>query len=233
MKIRVVDFETTGIPTPDDPHAIVEIGWCDVTTDPLSVERSHHSTLVNPGRPIPPEAAAVHHIRGSYIRQAPDAATALATFRADSIHDNVSLLAAHNSRFDQKFYPTPLPWIDTYRCALRVWPDAPRHGNQVLRYWLEFDDLPSFDSTKAEASHRAGPDAYVTAHLLRELLEICSVEQLMSWSNEPALLPRCSFGKHRGSAWSDVPRDYLRWILEKSDIDDEDVIHTARHYLAA
>lgn len=26
ITIRVIDFETTGIPTKDDPHAIVEIG---------------------------------------------------------------------------------------------------------------------------------------------------------------------------------------------------------------
>jgi exodeoxyribonuclease X len=27
-------------------------------------------------------------------------------------------------------------WVCTYKCALRIWPDLPSHGNQALRYHL-------------------------------------------------------------------------------------------------
>ena len=117
------------------------------------------------------------------------------------------------------------PWICTYRCALRVWPDAPNHQNNTLRYWLK---LPA-DRRRAEPTHRAGPDAYVTAYLLKALLNSASVEQLIHWSAEPALLARCTFGKHRNTLWRDVPSDYLRWAAGQQM--DEDVAHTVRHEL--
>lgn len=41
----------------------------------------------------------------------------------------------------------------------------------------------------------------------------------------------CKFGKHKGTLWSQVPRDYLDWVVNKSDFTDEDVLYTARHYL--
>jgi exodeoxyribonuclease X len=53
----------------------------------------------------------------------------------------------------------------------------------------------------------------------------------MRWTNEPVLLPNVTFGKHRGQAWTDVPVDYLQWILRQQDM-NENVVHTARHHLA-
>jgi exodeoxyribonuclease X len=53
----------------------------------------------------------------------------------------------------------------------------------------------------------------------------------MRWTNEPVLLPKVTFGKHRGQAWTDVPVDYLQWILRQQDM-NENVVHTARHHLA-
>ncbi len=43
--------------------------------------------------------------------------------------------------------------------AMHVWPDAPRHSNQVLRYWRNL----VLDNALAMLPHRAGPDAWVTA----------------------------------------------------------------------
>jgi hypothetical protein len=49
-------------------------------------------------------------------------------------------------------------------------------------------------------------------------------------TNEPVLLPKVTFGKYRGQNWTDVPPDYLQWILRQQDM-NEDVVHTARHHL--
>jgi exodeoxyribonuclease X len=73
------------------------------------------------------------------------------------------------------------------------------------------------------------PDAYVTAHILLELLHVATLEELVAWTTQPVLLPRVTFGKHRGGAWNEVPADYLGWIVEKSDL-SEDVKFTAEHY---
>lgn len=242
--IRVIDFETTGIPGDgndgphDGPHRIVEIGWCDLingddwaeVSDPKSVE-------CHPGRLIPPEASAVHHFILEELDGVVHYDVALEELESDTKRQGFAILASHNNRFDRQFWdPAGFSWIDTYRCALKVWPQAPRHGNQVLRYWLGLDvggGVADFDGSEALVSHRASADAYVTAHLLANMLADFEVEQLVEWSTQPALLPRCNFGKHRGTPWKDVPRDYLDWIVRKSGMDDEDVLHTARHYLTS
>ena len=51
---------------------------------------------------------------------------------------------------------------------------------------------------KGLPAHRAGPDAYVTAHHLRDMLNEATVEQLLEWSREPGLLPRVPAGPARG-----------------------------------
>lgn len=219
MLIRVIDFETTGLP-PD--AAICEIGWCDlaVGNGPTQLGATQ-TTLINPGRPIPIEAMAVHHIRDKDVAGAPTPTDGI-----KQIIGGVDVFAAHNAAFERAFFTGgETPWICTYRCGLRAWPESPSHSNQALRYFLglELDD-------RAMPPHRAGPDAYVTAHILRGLLGLQPIEQLITWTSEPALLIKCGFGKHRGQKWADVPADYLEWLLRQRDM-GEDIHHTARHHL--
>jgi exodeoxyribonuclease X len=110
-----------------------------------------------------------------------------------------------------------LPWICTLKVALRVWPDAPGHSNQILRYWRGL----TLDAALAMPPHRAAPDACVTAHLLVELLKEVSVEQMIAWTAGPKLLPKVPFGKHRNSSWSTVPGDYLQWMVGQSEMDPD------------
>lgn len=71
---------------------------------------------------------------------------------------------------------------------------------------------------------RAGPDAWVTAHLLLELLRITTVEQMIAWSDQPRPMPTLPFGKHRGATWSEVPADYLQWMVGQ-DMDPDVLWH--------
>lgn len=224
MRIRVTDLETTGIEPTD---AVVEIAAWDVVVDGgrASIEE-WGDVLVNPGRPIPPEVSAIHHLVDEDVagRMKFDDAVRPAMIGADAF-------CAHNAKFERQWITKDLtgdrPWICTLRCAYRVWPDAPSHSNQALRYWLAPAGL---DREIAAVAHRAGPDAYVTAFTLRELLKKATVSDLIEWSSQPAILPRVQFGKHRGMKWTDVPVDYLSWILRQADM-DEDVKHTARHWM--
>lgn len=220
MLIRVIDFETTGMP-PD--AAVCEVGWCDLIVGDGPTQMGQvHSFLVNPGRPMPIEAMAVHHIQDRDLAGAPDPSAAFS-----KLMDGADIFAAHNAAFEQAFFAGgERPWICTYRCGLRAWPESPSHSNQALRYFLTL----VLDAEKAMPPHRAGPDAFVTAHILRSLLGVRPVADLVAWTKEPALLIRCGFGKHRGQKWSDVPTDYLDWLLRQRDM-GEDIHHTARHHL--
>jgi exodeoxyribonuclease X len=173
----------------------------------------------------------VHHISDEDVAKAKSWDAVCSTFFDRENFSDIVAFAAHNAAFDQQWLPPDLlgnlPLICTYKAALHIWPDAPRHTNQVLRYWLNLD----MDRSLADRAHRAMPDAYVTAHLLREILKHATMEELIRWTNQPALLPKVTFGKYRGQTWTDVPPDYLQWILRQQDM-NEDVVHTARHYLA-
>lgn len=227
MIIRIIDVETTGIPSETEAHALVEIGTCDLVQSPSGWRVSSPvARLVNPGRKIPIEAMAVHHIRDADVADAPDPGSVLLT-----LADDATYLCAHNIDFERKFYTGgEMQWICTFKSALRVWPDAPSHSNQVLRYFLDIDAHDDFDPVLATPPHRAGPDAYVSAFILRELIDQTPIDDLVRWSSGPALLAKVGFGKHRGKRWSEVPHDYLEWVL-KSDMDDRDVRATAKHYL--
>ena len=234
MLVRIVDFESTGIPTEEDRHAVCEVGWADLWIGadgaPLTISEAG-SRLCNPGRPMPVEALAVHHISDAMIAVGGEAGTKAEppelAFRR-LMEDRPAIFAAHAADFEREFFGGGgARWICTYKAALRVWPDAPGHSNQLLRYWLGLD----LDARWAMPPHRAGPDAFVTASILIELLKAgTSIDDMVRWSSGPALLPRINFGKHKGAKWEDVPSDYLRWIVSKSDL-DRDTVANAKHHL--
>lgn len=233
MLIRIVDLETTGLAPPD--AAPCEIGWQDIAETRGGVwsldEIGAGEMLCNPSRPIPPELSAIHHIVDEDVAEAVFWPAALARVaQRDSEMFSPAIFAAHSAKFERQWLTDEVtggkPWICTYKCALRLWPDAPSHSNQALRYWLKPEGL---DRAVAALSHRAFPDAYVTAFVLLEQLKLATIGQLLEWSGKPGLLTKVRFGKHEGKRWSEVPSDYLDWCL-RQDM-DEDVLFTARHQL--
>jgi exodeoxyribonuclease X len=152
--------------------------------------------------------------------------------------------AAHNVDFEKQLIGTGFipgtedvrPWICSYKIALRLWPEAPGHKLMELRYFLDLDSSDDFDPKLAMPAHRAAADAYVGCHLLRRILieaaeQQLDIDRLVKWSAGPALLYMCYLKKHKGVPWKDVPKDYLDWIVNKSDITDRDVRATAKYWL--
>lgn len=218
MIIRSIDFETTGFITDAEPdHKIIEIGWADVND--LAVIQDGGSVLCNPGRPISHEAMAVHHITDAMVSDA---------------HGEISILGtptyfcAHVADHELKYFKPEVPIICTYKAALRLWPDAPAHNLQFLRYHLALE----VDPERVSPPHRAGPDAYLGAVLMLRILKDgrATIDEMVRWSGGPALLPKVNFGKHKGKKWEELPTDYLEWIIYKSDM-DRDIIANAKHHL--
>jgi len=214
--LRVLDFETTAL-KPDD-GCVIEVGFSDYDVETKAI--SDPVSWLCYTDTIPPENRAVHHITLAEIA----AATGLPFGDADRGHifdDRPSALVAHNADFEAAFLnDNRSPWICTYKSALRIWPDAPSHANASLAYWLEDQGLITFDHAKTIPTHRAGPDAYVTAHILKALFEAGATgRDMVAWTKLPALMPRVTFGKHKGE-WKDVPGSYLAWIIG-SDMSDD------------
>lgn len=152
----LIDVETTGFSPAHD--RIVEIACAAIDGD-----RVTHcwSTLVRPGIRIPRCATAVHGITNRMVRRAPRLPWALAQARRFC---DGRIVATHNARFDLSFVGMGLcaEALCTLRLSRVLFPDAPNHKNQTLRYYLGIDDAIEEPLT----AHRALGDALVSAHVL-------------------------------------------------------------------
>lgn len=216
-RIRIIDLETGGTGADD----VCEIGWQDLRQGNDGVWRldeERGALLVNPGRPMSPDTVAIHHILDAHVADAPywkDIAP-----RVLRPAGGVAALGAHRAAFEQRYcrpkHTGGAAWICTWKCALRVWPHLPRFSNQMLRYLRKPEGLVHEQGLPA---HRAGPDAYVTAHHLRDMLNEASLEQLLAWSRDPGLLPRVPAGAMRGHSWAELADDALRTFAAERDPD--------------
>jgi exodeoxyribonuclease X len=206
--VRVVDFETTGL----DPASsdVIEVGWCDVYED-CRIE-GPYSLLVKTDRPIEIEARAAHHIGPEDLTKGVSGSL----WKPYLCYNEPIAFIAHNSKFEASFWPeAPAPWICTCKSAMRLFPEAPRFTNSVLRYYLDLGHDPVFNRALAMPPHRAGPDAYVTAHIFVRMYRLeGSLQRMFQWTVEPEMPPRIMFGMHFGKPWSQVPQDYLDWMLK-------------------
>lgn len=234
----VLDTETTGVSHEED--AVVELA---AVVTSASETIGWGSSLVNPGRPIRPEASAVHHLTEEHVADAPAIDEAIDLAMSAAVRDAetpVVAYVAHNAPFDRGFLDKhlggPLPWLDTYRMARRYLTDLPNHANQYLRYALRLD---LGDNVAQIRAHRALGDTIVTAALFRYLVagpaqadfEAMGAEAFAAHVDSPMLLKTVGFGKHFGQPWAMVPRDYLAWLLRNLTDKDQDTMFTIRHYL--
>jgi len=224
--IRVVDTETTGL---DDPAEMVEIGWTDVhitASGQIVIDQDGpRSCLVSPGIAITFGAMATHHITENMVRGGVSPAEA-----RSMVARGADIFCAHNASFDARFVRDHgLPWICTFKAARTLWPNLQSYSNGSIRY--ERGLCPH--DARALPSHRAGPDTWVTAHILADLLAEVSVDRLIEIAENPVLQRTIDFGEHAGKLWSEVPETYLHWMLHKSNMPTdpkrEDEVFTARH----
>lgn len=216
--IRVYDTETQGF---EPEHLVCELGWCDVVHDGEGWRIGDHGSSLQRVDEMPPQARAVHHISAAETQAFPPFDPEAMWAKAKV--DGVNVVAAHFWTFDSmRFGEAQLPAICTMKAARRVWPTAPAHGNGVLRYWLEDQGAISPDPALTLPPHRAGPDAYVTAHVLLALLTEATAAQMVAWTKQPLVFHVWGFGKHKGKAFADTPADYLDWVANKPNELDAD-----------
>ena len=213
----VLDTETTGLDPAVDK--VVDISLVEVSRHGI---QPLYSTLINPERDIPPTASAVHHITQRDVLGKP-------TF--DEVwpiimgHLDGAVIVAHNAQFDRSMIPeTGRPWICSYRLARHLWSDAPGHGNQVLRYWLDLQ-------VDAQAAHSAAGDTLVTAnvfwrelaHYRKHVAKTREVSDLIEYAASPISVTVMPFGKHKGLRMDEVPLSYFEWALRNMTELDSDL----------
>lgn len=240
--VRILDVEATGFTAPE--HQPCEIGFCDIlaTRTDLAGEPTGweviggYGVLVDPGRPIPPEASAVHKIVDEDVAGALpwDLASIPICTQAFREGAEIIALAAHSAKTERQWIDDNLaggrPWIDSYKTALRLVAESPVHSVQGLRFYMR---PLGIERAVADIAHRAFNDAYVAAFILRDMLNdnaAATIEQMVAWSSEPALQVWCHIGQEwRGHRWTEVDSGFLHWIADRDF--NEDVLFTVKHEL--
>lgn len=160
--LLALDTETTGM-SPADGHRLVEVARVAITGGTLG---ESWSSLVQPGRPIPPDASRVHGITDAMVAAAPAAPAVGGELRAACAD---LPLVFHNAPFDLPFLialfreaaapPLLNPIVDTLGLARGLFGT----GSNSLSALAQRLGLP------AESAHRALSDARTTARLFVEL----------------------------------------------------------------
>ena len=212
-KFLFLDTETTGVGEDD---RLFEVAY-------IAGERQHEALFMPANGPlIPLGAQAVTDVTNDMIvgkplfKDSPEYAE-LETLLQDHI------LVAHNARFDVDMLEREglkVPrFIDTLKLAYRL-PKAEELENFKLNYIRHWYQIPN----SGGALHRALCDTEYLKAIFYKIIEDMPLteEEMIKITQEPPRPPKCTVGqKHKGKLWKDVPKDYLDWIVNKSDMDTE------------
>ncbi|OTG71579.1 DNA polymerase III subunit epsilon [Acinetobacter sp. ANC 4169] len=217
MQAIILDTEThtlNGQPI-EIAYAPIEIHDSKLTLDKTKI----FDQLYSVDEPISFAAMAVHHILESELVGQPH----YSTF---SLPQETTYIIGHNIDYDIRAIEkcgvdtSNIKAICTLALARLVWPDAEAHNISALIYMISKGSEKAREMIKK--AHRADMDIILTANILmHEIhhLNIQSIEELYNKS-EDARIPRSiNFGKHRGTAITDLPADYMQWLLRQEDLD--------------
>ena len=217
MREIAFDTETTGL-SPNDGHRLVEIGCVELFNRCETGEHFH--TYINPDRPMPSEAEAIHGLSSHFLSDKPrfhQVAPDFIAFIGDSP------LVAHNANFDFGFVNAELAacghdpiclsrMIDTLTMARTRHPGA-KHSLDALctRYGVD---------RSSRIKHGALLDAQLLAQVYVELAggRQIGLSLAVEASGEPATL--ASFALTRGAR-------PMRPIRPHSASDEELLAHAA------
>ena len=164
----VVDTETTGLQLSQGDKVISITG--------IRIRRGRvqnvdiFNTLVNPGRPIPPESVEIHHIDEQMVADAPSMNEVYPQFVE---YVGNSILVAHNAAFDKKCLdlaaaeaglpPIDNPILDTLFLSYALHQEIEGHSLEAIAARM---GIP------VEGRHTSLGDARATAHIFLGLLAL-------------------------------------------------------------
>lgn len=209
------DTETTGL---GKDAGIVEISW--VETDEHFNEVERHYSLINPGKPIQAGAMGAHGITEAMVADAPT----ISEFMEEAnfpLAGEGTVLVAHSCVFDINFFG---PWMQnpltlcTLKAARIIYPDADNHKLTTLKYYLGLEGCH-------DRAHSADEDVSVLIQLAKRMCADaeCGLVELMHIQNIPRTIKKMTFGKYYGKLLTELPKDYVTWLLTKANNVSDDL----------
>lgn len=200
----------------------IEIAYApvDLQHGKLSMDKSKiFDQLYQVDEPISYAAMAVHHILESDLVGKPH-------FTSFQLPQQTTYIIGHNIDYDIEALKkcgvdtSNIKAICTLALARHVWPDAEAHNISALIYMISKGSEKARELIKK--AHRADVDIMLTANILMHILNQIHVDsfEALYLASEEARIPRSiNFGKHRGTLISDLPADYIQWLLRQDDLD--------------
>ena len=211
----LADCETTGVGTTDK---IVEVAWLLMDEDFKILDEGH--SLIDPQRPIPAGASAVHGITMKDVESAPTADEYFYDVLGNKLGSVDAIFTAHSAPFDMRYFgpylPDATPQMCTLRLARKLYPNVDNHKLATLVYALELDvDKSRF--------HSADGDMIILMSLLGKMTEDFgyTLWDLFEAANTPIQMTKMTFGKHKGTPLKELPPSYVTWLLKLDNLDPD------------
>ena len=204
----IFDTETSGKNEP----VLIEAAWIRLgSINPFSTSEEFNQRY-NPLKPIELGALAIHHILDEELVDCPD-------YTEFNIPANTEYIIGHNVDYDWNIIGQPsIKRICTLALARRAWPTLDSHTQSALFYYLSRSNARDI----LKNAHSALADVKICAVILQnacEALNISNLEDLYKISEEARIPTHMPFGKHKGVAIPDIPRDYKTWLLNQDNVD--------------
>jgi DNA polymerase III epsilon subunit-like protein len=152
----------------------------------------------------------------------------------DLIDNENKIIVAHNAKFDvgmiQKEGIQAQKKICTYKLARFLDTDGkiPEYNLQYLRYFLNLNIDASPHDALGDILVLEALFKRIYAKMIEEFADD-SIDKMIDVTNNPVLLARMPFGKHKGKKFDEIPVDYLEWLYG-TDL-DEDMAYTVKNHL--
>jgi exodeoxyribonuclease X len=208
----VIDTESTGITAPK----LVQSALMAVYLRDGRIEFDDSAMSVRmwaPGKPIELGALATHGIEDEHV-------AACDPCEGFQLPEATEYIIGHRIDFDWGVVGLPdVKRICTLALSRKLWPELDSHKLLALMYKLDRVSARAF----AGSAHDAGTDVLMAAMLLRQIIE--TVGGAKDWDHvwrmsEKARIPDVMpFGKHKGTAVKDLPRDYVDWLVRQPAMD--------------
>lgn len=199
-----------------------------------------------PSIPVPPLSSEKHFINDNMLADKPSFAT-VKDGDFPVVVNAMEYFIAHNAKYDMTairnnyaMHNLEVPakiadndrWICTLKLARKLYAnDQDMEAFRLTYLWFQLGLWQNYD--RVLIPHQADSDIYMAGNLFKFLLEemirrgIIDTTapigpQVIAFQNEPVILASWPFGKHKGKALKDVPKDYLEWaIMNLSSLNEE------------
>lgn len=212
LPLAVIDVETTGLDPAVDQVVSVAVAHLEIGE---SAPRLAFSSLVNPGRPIPPDATRIHGITDADVADAPP----WSEVQARVVEACAGRLpSAFNALFDARFVPAlPWPWgclmvlaraIDKYQTGRSLSDVARRRRIELDAHGAAGDALTAaLLTTPLFTEHRTARDKYKT----RLVPDLFTLGDWLTWQDRAGPAQERDWCAYRSQQGARGPRPDCPW----------------------